>query len=505
MLSLCSLALVSGCAATPGSQPAPTPTPKPAPPALEKPTYPVQQGTVVDELKLSGHVAAVQQQDLTFTQDGYLKTLYVDRTSVITNGQLLAELDLGELPNQLRQAQVAYEQAKLVLDQAKAQQVFAVRKAQLDLDQARAGLAALQTPPKPSEIQAAQAAVKEAQATLDETRNTASATKTNAKLQLDQASQALIQAQTVFAAARRDWEKVRNNENDIRYYSYQDQFVKSEAELRTAEAAVAQAQLAYETAQKNEGPTIQQAEARLADAQAKLAALTSGPAANDVADARRAIARATLELEQAQQGIDPEAEKRVATAQLDVERIQSQIDAGRLYAPFDGKIAAITMRPGDAVAAYKPVMSVMNESSLEILVSIISTQDGTRIGVGQPVQITFSRYSGKTFEGTVSGLPTTATSSSSSVNPDTSYHISFTAPDIALDVGDLAEITITLAKKENTLWLPPQAVRVFEGRRFVVVQDGDRQRRQDIKVGIISTDRVEILEGLKAGDVVVGQ
>jgi hypothetical protein len=39
----------------------------------------------------------------------------------------------------------------------------------------------------------------------------------------------------------------------------------------------------------------------------------------------------------------------------------------------------------------------------------------------------------------------------------------------------------------------------------VVVKDGDRQRRQDVKVGIISTDRIEIVEGLKEGDVVIGQ
>jgi multidrug efflux pump subunit AcrA (membrane-fusion protein) len=53
--------------------------------------------------------------------------------------------------------------------------------------------------------------------------------------------------------------------------------------------------------------------------------------------------------------------------------------------------------------------------------------------------------------------------------------------------------------------LPPQAVRSFEGRRFVVVREGERQRRQDVKIGIVSSDRVEILDGLKAGDVIVGQ
>src|SRR6478752_7362797 len=146
------LAFLVGCASAPTTQTAPTPSPKPVAASLDKPTYPVQRGTVVDQLQLSGRVGAVQQQDLAFTQDGHLKTLYVDRTSVITHGQLLAELDLGELPNQLRQAQVSYDQAKLSLERDKAQRQFAVRRAQLDLDEARAKLAELQKPPKAADV-----------------------------------------------------------------------------------------------------------------------------------------------------------------------------------------------------------------------------------------------------------------------------------------------------------------------------------------------------------------
>jgi hypothetical protein len=91
------------------------------------------------------------------------------------------------------------------------------------------------------------------------------------------------------------------------------------------------------------------------------------------------------------------------------------------------------------------------------------------------------------------------------VNADTAFHISYDAKDLQLDVGDLAEIVLTLSRKEDVLWLPPQAVRAFEGRRFVVLKDGDRQRRQDVKVGIVSTDRIEIVDGLKEGNIVVGQ
>lgn len=525
VLLLCSLAFLAACAGAPATQTAPTPTPKPAQAALDKPTYTVQRGTVVDQLQLSGRTAAIQQQDLSFTQDGYLKTLYVDRTSVITTGELLAELDLGELPNQLRQAQVTLEQAQLARDRAKTQSQFAARRAQIDLDEARAKLAALRAPPKAEELAKARAAVQDAQAALDEAHSNASAAKTNAEIHLQQATNALTQAQSTFVTAQQNWQHVKdtgtdplqptkssdggkskpNVLNEAQRQQYYDAFIQAQADLHSAESAVAQAQVDFDTARQNEAPTIKQAEAALTVAQAQLDALSKGPLPADLADARRGMERAALAIEEAQQGGDPELEKNVATAQLDVERIQAQLDAGRLYAPFDGKIASIDGRPGDAVKAYKPLLSVMNASSLEIVIDYIGSEDSAKVGVGQQVDITFARYKGKTVSGTVARLPSKLTSTSSTVNADTAFHISYNAPDLKLDVGDLAQIVLILSRKDDALWLPPQAVRAFEGRRFVVIKDGDRQRRQDVKVGIISTDRIELVEGVKEGDIVIGQ
>jgi hypothetical protein len=48
-------------------------------------------------------------------------------------------------------------------------------------------------------------------------------------------------------------------------------------------------------------------------------------------------------------------------------------------------------------------------------------------------------------------------------------------------------------------------VRSFEGRRFVVVRTGDRERRVTVRTGIETEERIEILEGVKEGDVIVGQ
>ena len=67
----------------------------------------------------------------------------------------------------------------------------------------------------------------------------------------------------------------------------------------------------------------------------------------------------------------------------------------------------------------------------------------------------------------------------------------------------LRAVQVVLESHPNTLWLPPQAVRKFQGNTFVVVQDGSAQRRVDVKLGLSTDEQVEILQGLSEGQVVV--
>ncbi len=87
---------------------------------------------------------------------------------------------------------------------------------------------------------------------------------------------------------------------------------------------------------------------------------------------------------------------------------------------------------------------------------------------------------------------------------DTSTHISFDPGDLSVEAGDVVNITVSLEKKEDVLWLPPAAIRTFSGRNFVVVQDADgQQHRVDVVIGIESDERVEIEMGLEEGQIVV--
>jgi hypothetical protein len=177
-----------------------------------------------------------------------------------------------------------------------------------------------------------------------------------------------------------------------------------------------------------------------------------------------------------------------------------------LIAPFDGLVAEISTGPGKQVEAYRSVITVINDAQKELLIQNVSTDDASRIGIGMSVDIFFARAPAVAIKGSIVKLPTKATSSSSTVNSDPAYHVDYQVPaDMKVTVGDLASVVITLKRQKDALWLPPQAVRSFEGRRFVVIKDGTRQRRQDVRIGIVSSERVEILEGLNEGDIIVGQ
>jgi hypothetical protein len=88
---------------------------------------------------------------------------------------------------------------------------------------------------------------------------------------------------------------------------------------------------------------------------------------------------------------------------------------------------------------------------------------------------------------------------------DTATHVSIDG-EVALELGELATVTIVLDERQDVLWLPPAAIRSYQGRDFVVVQHADgSQQRLDIQVGIVTEDRVEITAGLQSGQTIVGE
>jgi HlyD family secretion protein len=470
-------------------------------PALPRPTFTVQRGTVESQLDLVGRVVQVQQ-DLAFLEDGVISSVAVERGAQVEAGQLLAELELGDLQDQLRQAQTIAQQDRIALEQSVQAGTIEVRRATIDLETARGALAQAREAARPEQLARARATLETAKADLATTRNNASAEKNETLRQMNLAVQSLEVARGRLADARARYSADASDSNRA-------ELLAAEDAVRNGESEVSRATIAYDTARGNEVAAVQRAEAAVGAAEAELAALLRLPDPYAVAEAERGVQRAQNALEAARQRAkpDPELQKRVAADDLEVQRIERLIEGRRLYAPLSGQVGYIEVRPGSPARAGTPVMSIVDPSRSEIVaefdLSSAAGRSATDIVVGQPVTISFARFPGKSFTGEVTRLP----GSGADGNPTavSTYSISFDPAGESIPVGEPAELRVVLGRVENALWLPAEAIRYNRERPFVVVKQGDEERRVDVTLGLSGTERVEIIAGLNENDVVLGE
>ncbi|MBZ0286992.1 MAG: efflux RND transporter periplasmic adaptor subunit, partial [Anaerolineae bacterium] len=231
------------------------------------------------------------------------------------------------------------------------------------------------------------------------------------------------------------------------------------------------------------------------------------------AEIHREIAQ--LQLEAAKNAENPDAtsisilEKEVELAQialdevlLGVERRDEEIAKAQITAPFSGQLLSVGLNEGQTVSAFSGGLVLADVSNLEIAASLQSTQV-EELSTDMVVKVTALNRPGEVMEGTIRYLPYQGDSADTG---DGFVRITLgqTPQESGLELGDRVQVTIPLESKLDVLWLPPQAIRQFEGRRFVVVRDGEVEQRVDVRVGLQTEDRVEITEGLTEGQVVVG-
>jgi multidrug efflux pump subunit AcrA (membrane-fusion protein) len=212
---------------------------------------------------------------------------------------------------------------------------------------------------------------------------------------------------------------------------------------------------------------------------------------------------ARMRLEEIEAGLD------IQKLELTVKRLEDQLADARIAAPFDGQILSLSLTEGRLVEGYRPLVIIADPIDLEVSADPLDSElrDLTE---GIPVTVAPVSRPSDEFPGVIRRLPYPYGGGGRTVGveeeEDTSTRITLgvTAEEAGLERGDLVRVTVVLERKDAVLWLPPQAVRTFEGRKFVVVQEGDAQLRVDVKIGIQSEDRVEVEEGLSEGQIVIG-
>ena len=444
---VCSVLLVAGCARTDVPPVTATFVPTPVTTGL---TYVVQRGRVARTLEFTGRISPVEEVPLYFKTSGYVKQVFVRPGDQVEAGDLLAELEaevgVGSAQSQIGLAELDLAAARARLAQAEQANAHAIARAEMSLELAQEELARLRglQASYTAEIISARVAVERAEASVE------------------------YWAYEYQKSADRPWDRPEIRE----VYSRTLQQARWDLELALPryDQAIA-AEEVYWHELKMAEISVQQAE---------------------------------TELEQLKEDVDPVEAIEVRRAQQVLDWLQ---ESSQIVAPVDGEVISLSLYPGRPVEPFRPVVVIARPLAIEVSAGLSDDQlkDLTE---GQKATVTLSIDPHRTWVGTVRRLPYPYGSGGSNNSPagiDNSARISLEGDIGELKLGDLVRVTIVLEEKDDVLWLSPDAIQVLQDRVFVTVQEGGRQHRIDVELGLEGKDRVEIVRGLREGHVVVAR
>jgi HlyD family secretion protein len=231
------------------------------------------------------------------------------------------------------------------------------------------------------------------------------------------------------------------------------------------------------------GAELAAAEAQVAQAEASLDDLLSGPTQAEIAAAELAIEQ----------------------AQIDRQEAEADLSYARLLAPIDGTITAIEAGVGEKVTTdISAGIYIADLSALELTVSVSEVDIG-KVTVGQPAQISLDAYPDRTFSGQVSRIAPTSVADSGVVNYEVAIRLD--DQDLAgVKAGMTAVASLVSAGAENAWLVPTESVSEFEGETYVRVVTGDVETRVSVTPGSRQGDWTVVQSAeLQAGNRVVGQ
>lgn len=185
---------------------------------------------------------------------------------------------------------------------------------------------------------------------------------------------------------------------------------------------------------------------------------------------------------------------------LRIQDLDASIADAQLIAPMDGVVLSMNIKEGTPITAYEGMMLIADTSQLELGAELNDTQMST-LAEGIPVVISRASQPGADVTGFIRSLPYPHGGGAE----DDIQPVRITVDgSVEFDLNSNVTVTVILERSNNVLWLPPEAIRIFERRKFVVIEDGGVQRRIDIEIGIEGEDRIEIISGLTEGQIVIG-
>ncbi len=192
----------------------------------------------------------------------------------------------------------------------------------------------------------------------------------------------------------------------------------------------------------------------------------------------------------------------LAVAEAQVALNRAQLTRMRVVAPFDGVVGIANVDPGDYVKDGADLVAIEDVSAM-IVDFRLPERYAARVRPGQAVTVAVDAITGQAFAGKVQALD---------VQLDTNGRSLLVRAAIdnrqrALRSGMFARTRVVFESRANAIVVPEEALVPTGGKQFLIqVVDGPQgkvSQRLEAALGIRVAGKVEVLQGLAAGDTVV--
>jgi len=424
-----------------------------------------ERGDLVQTVSATGSVTAQTGAMVRIGSQitGRIKRLHADVGDYMRAGQVIAELDVPDLQAQVRQVEAA-----LALSRSR-------------LAEQMAGVA-LQDTQTRVEIEKAQAGVSQAQASLRQVEQSASLQLATAQAGVRQSQASADNADSSLKRLRQLFEK--------------GYVAAADVDNAQAQAEVSAAQLV--TARENVKLVQAKVDADLVAAQEQLRQAQAALAA-----ARAGVAQHEIKREQVRAAQDAVRQSTAALAQS-----RAQLDKAFIRSPISGTVLQLAQQEGETIAAglsAPTVIIVANLDRLQVEAFVDETDIG-QVRLGQPARVTVDAYPDRPFPGRVQKIASGATMQQNVVTYDVT--IALENPGRLLKPDMTASVEIEVGRRQGVLMVPVDAVKPTAKGPTVTVMTKQGSgppsfRVVPVRTGISDGEHIEILQGLRPGQVVV--
>jgi HlyD family secretion protein len=291
------------------------------------------------------------------------------------------------------------------------------------------------------------------------------------------------------------------------------QAARALAQLRSAEAALH----AIKTGGTQEEvlttrSDLTKAQAERDDAQRNLQAIqklrqngAASPAEVEAAENRVKKAEADVQLLQAKLNgrfSSPEVAKveaSAAEARAAYAAAQELLHHSNVTAPFAGTVYQLPVKRGAYVNGGDLLVQVANLEKVRVRAFVDEPEIG-RLAKGQTVEVKWDATPGRTWEGTLTRVPTSVTMVGTRTVGEITSEIDNSDRKLLPNVN--VNVSIVAARHNGALTVSREAVHDFDGKRYLYKIVDDKIQAQEVQTGLSSLTRVEIVQGIPEGAVI---